>query len=187
MKKKLISFMAAAAMALSAVPAGACASNFEEDLFSRIRSGETTADADLDGDIDLDDAQAVLRYYGYKMSEMDGPDLSEMSQEVYDNIAANIDLDGDGRADAADVTYILRYYYFGLNNAKPGDADNDGNVDAADASAVMEYYSSAQTGADPDIIASSAVRCMGDFNGDGAIDSADASDILVSYTETMTE
>ena len=52
MKKKLISFMAAAAMALSAVPAGACASNFEEDLFSRIRSGETTADADLDGDID---------------------------------------------------------------------------------------------------------------------------------------
>ena len=177
MKKKLISFMAAAAMALSAVPAGACASNFEEDLFSRIRSGETTADADLDGDIDLDDAQAVLRYYGYKMSEMDGPDLSEMSQEVYDNIAANIDLDGDGRADAADVTYILCYYYFGLN----------GNVDAADASAVMEYYSSAQTGADPDIIASSAVRCMGDFNGDGAIDSADASDILASYTETMTE
>jgi hypothetical protein len=194
--KKIITAVSALALALSALPMNASAvdgfatfEEFEADLFARFDSGEQPYDADLDGDFDLDDPMAVLSYYAVFMMGSDGvysenPDISE---EVFNNVRDNFDLDKNGQTDANDAVYLLRYYYYGYKALEIGDVDGDGTITASDASEVLSFYADVQTGEELGFEVQSDMKYLGDVNSDDTTDATDASDILSIYAENMTK
>lgn len=188
--RKIITAISALALAISAVPMSASAETLtNEQVMALMESGELPQDADLNGEFDQNDAAALLSFYTFHM--FDPSDVYQpnnvLTEEVFNNIKSNFDLDGSGLVDATDAAYLLEYYYFYYSELVVGDLDGDGLVTASDASTVLNYYADTLTGDIPEYRVQMDMQYLGDANGDKTIDAADASEILKIYTDNMTK
>lgn len=73
-------------------------------------------DANMDGNVNLDDAVVVLKYYSMKGASMDVTLLEvnglEADEALEAALFAAVDIDGDGAISLTDASYILSYYAY---------------------------------------------------------------------------
>ena len=183
--KNVVSILASAALAVSAIPTNTFAAETKNnEIYSKLASGELPTDANMDGLFDLNDTRSILLYYAMIMA---APDQSythsdDISEEVFNNIRDNFDYDNNGKVNSNDASLLLNYYY---SNSIKGDVDMNGSVNSIDATLILRYYADVLTETEVPYEMDMNMKYLGDLNDDGKINSIDASLVLYGYAESM--
>lgn len=183
--KNVVSILASAALAVSAIPTISFAAETEDNsINSKFSSGELPTDANMDGKFDLNDARSILLYYATVMASPDQSytNSDDISEEVFNNIRDNFDYDNNGKVNSNDASLLLNYYY---SNSIKGDVDMNGSVNSIDATLILRYYADALTETEVPYETEMNMKYLGDLNNDGKINSIDASLVLYGYAESM--
>ena len=187
--KKLLTFLASACFAASAVPFSASAAEYEkypnradfntndeyyQELSDGIKDGRYFADFDGNGKFDLIDANVIMHYYAMIMTDDIPTDWEgkstffSYSKDCRYSFLKDYDLvERDGMLD----------YYITLNNdmlenvKKYGDINGDGVINTDDAN---EFGIAYRQGFE-----------LGDVDFDGSVDASDASYVLEYYSSSQ--
>ena len=173
---------------------------FESELSRAYQNGEYDWDFNFDGNIDVYDADLILRRYAefstgvesnsYIMIFRDpehGMDIRKhvsLTPEMRAKVDEEGDICNDGIINARDCSYMLKTIF---SVKEKGDVNTDGMLDARDASKILEYYSAKSVSSDVNYETEKNMEYLGDLNGDEIIDASDASFALAEYSKRATE